>query len=327
MKIGVTGSSGLVGFNFCVEALKNNDSLNILIRKDTDYLKQIDAKVYYGDLNDIKVLDKFCEGCDVIIHSAAMISIGLDSYEEVYEVNYLGTKNLLESSKKMKVKKFIYISSINAFNKNPITKKLDETRELVKRGNAYDMTKAMGQELVMNTDDIEKVSINPTSILGKYDFKPSRLGKVIKTLYAGKLPFLVNGGLDVIDVEDLSRAIYSSIKNGRDGETYIISGKWRSFKEINNSVQKRRDNKSFVIFFPKLFVEMNLPLLSLLPKSILRKAADFNGKYFPGLESLTKESIENIINFPKNIDNSKAKNDLGLTISSLDKTVKDSIYG
>ena len=327
MKIGVTGSSGLVGFNFCVEALKNNDSLNILIRKDTDYLKQIDAKVYYGDLNDIKVLDKFCEGCDVIIHSAAMISIGLDSYDEVYEVNYLGTKNLLESSKKMKVKKFIYISSINAFNKNPVTKKLDETRELVKRGNAYDMTKAMGQELVMNTDGIEKVSINPTSILGKYDFKPSRLGKVIKTLYAGKLPFLVNGGLDVIDVEDLSKAIYSSIRNGRDGETYIISGKWRSFKEINNCVQKRRDNKSFVIFFPKLFVEMNLPLLSLFPKSILRKAADFNGKYFPGLESLTKESIENIINFPKNIDNSKAKNDLGLTISSLDKTIKDSIYG
>jgi len=327
MKIGVTGSSGLVGFNFCVEALKNNDSLNILIRKDTDYLKQIDAKVYYGDLNDIKVLDKFCEGCDVVIHSAAMISIGLDSFDEVYEVNYLGTKNLLESSKKMKVKKFIYISSINAFNKNPVTKKLDETRELVKRGNAYDMTKAMGQELVMNTDGIEKVSINPTSILGKYDFKPSRLGKVIKTLYAGKLPFLVNGGLDVIDVEDLSKAIYSSIRNGRDGETYIISGKWRSFKEINNSVQKRRDNKSFVIFFPKLFVEMNLPLLSLFPKSILRKAADFNGKYFPGLESLTKESIENIINFPKNIDNSKAKNDLGLTISSLDKTIKDSIYG
>ena len=327
MKIGVTGSSGLVGFNFCVEALKNNDSLNILIRKETDYLKQIDAKVYYGDLNDIKVLDKFCKGCDVIIHSAAMISIGLDSYEEVYEVNYIGTKNLLESSKKMKVKKFIYISSINAFNKNPVTEKLDETRQLVKRGNAYDMTKAMGQELVMNTDGIEKVSINPTSILGRYDFKPSRLGKVIKTLHAGKLPFLVNGGLDVIDVEDLSKAIYSSIRNGRDGETYIISGKWRSFTEINASVQKNRDKKSFVIFFPKLFVEMNLPLLSLFPKSFLRKAADFNGKYFPGLESLTKESIENIINFPKNIDNSKAKKDLGLTISPLDKTVKDSIYG
>ena len=89
MRIGVTGSSGLVGFNFCKEAQKNNDRLNILIRKDTDYLKQIDAKVFYGDLNNKEVLDKFCEGCEVIVHSAAMISIGFDSYKEVCEVNYI----------------------------------------------------------------------------------------------------------------------------------------------------------------------------------------------------------------------------------------------
>ncbi len=327
MRIGVTGSSGLVGFNFCKEAQKNNDRLNILIRKDTDYLKQIDAKVFYGDLNNKEVLDKFCEGCEVIVHSAAMISIGFDSYKEVCEVNYIGTKNLLDSCLRMKVKKFIYISSINAFNKRPIRDRLDETRDLVKSGSSYDLTKAMGQKLVMNTGGIDKVSINPTSILGKHDFKPSRLGKVVKTLYAGKLPFLVNGGLDVIDVEDLSKVIYSSIKNGRDGEAYIISGKWRSFKEINESVQKNRDKKSFILFFPKFFIEMNLPLLNLFPKSFLKRAADFNGKFFPGLENLTKESIENIINFPKNIDNSKAKKDLGLTISPLDKTIKDSIYG
>ena len=55
MRIGVTGSSGLVGFNFCKEALKNNDTLNILIRKDTEYLKQIDANVcllYTSDAAD-----------------------------------------------------------------------------------------------------------------------------------------------------------------------------------------------------------------------------------------------------------------------------------
>ena len=65
----------------------------------------------------------------------------------------------------------------------------------------------------------------------------------------------------------------------------------------------------------------------LFPKSLLKRMADFNGKFFPGLENLTRESIENIINFPKNIDNSKAKKDLGLKISPLDKTIKDSIYG
>ena len=61
MKIGVTGSSGLVGFNFCKEALRHNDKLNILIRSDADYLNQLGAETFYGDLNDKKVLDEFCK--------------------------------------------------------------------------------------------------------------------------------------------------------------------------------------------------------------------------------------------------------------------------
>ncbi|GIR73104.1 MAG: hypothetical protein CM15mP75_6160 [Flammeovirgaceae bacterium] len=71
---------------------------------------------------------------------------------------------------------------------------------------------------------------------------------------------------------------------------------------------------------------MNLPLLSLFPKSFLKKAADFNGRFFPGLENLTKESIENIINFPKILITAKQKGFRTHNKSS-DKTVKDSING
>ena len=57
-----------------------------------------------------------------------------------------------------------------------------------------------------------------------------------------------------------------------------------------------------------------------------KRAAEINGKLFPGLENMTKEAIENIINFPKLIDNSKAKKELKLKISPLEKTIKDTIY-
>ncbi len=326
MRIGVTGASGLVGFNFCELAQSNGNQLNILIRKDIDYLKKINAKKFYGNLDDIETLEKFCTGCEVIIHSAAMISIGLDSHDDVYQVNYIGTKNLLKACIKKKVKKFIFIGTVNAYNKNSKSNRFDESLNFVEKGSSYDVTKAKAQNLVLNCNELFKISINPTSILGKNDFKPSRLGKIVKTLYKGRLPFLVDGGLDVIDVEDLSKTIYSSINKGRDGESYLVSGKWRSFKEIYKSIKTLKKSHSNVIFFPKKIIEFLLPLLSLLPTSLLKKAAEINGKIFPGLENLTKESIENIINFPKNIDNSKAKNELGLKISSLDKTVKDAIY-
>lgn len=326
MRIGVTGASGMVGINVCKEILSNGDELNILIRDDVSYLDGLSCNKFYGDLSDIDILEKFCDKCDVIIHSAAMISIGFDAYDQVYEVNFVGTKNLLDASIKKKVKKFIFISTVNAYDKKPIDQNFDEKRELVRKGNAYDMTKALAQELVTSTEEIETVSINPTSVLGKNDFKPSRLGKIIKGVYSGKLPFLVDGGLDVIDVEDLSKAIYSSISNGRDGESYLISGKFRSFKEIYEVITKYQDKKSRIFFFPRLMVELSLPLLSLFPIGLLKRAAEVNGKFFPGLENMTKEAIENIINFPKHIDNSKAKKDLGLKISPLEKTIKDTIY-
>lgn len=326
MRIGVTGASGMVGINVCKEILRNGDELNILIREDVSYLDGLSCNKFYGDLSDIDTLEKFCDKCDVIIHSAAMISIGFDTYEKVYEVNFVGTKNLLDISIKKKVKKFIFISTVNAYNKKPLDQNFDEKRELVRKGNAYDMTKALAQELVTSTEEIETVSINPTSVLGKNDFKPSRLGKIIKGVYSGKLPFLVDGGLDVIDVGDLSKAIYSSISNGKDGESYLISGKFRSFKEIYEVITKYQDKKSRIFFFPRLMVELSLPLLSLFPIGLLKRAAEINGKFFPGLENMTKEAIENIINFPKHIDNSKAKKDLGLKISPLEKTIKDTIY-
>ena len=326
MRIGVTGASGMVGINVCKEILSNGDEINILIREDVSYLDGLSCNKFYGDLSDIGTLEKFCDKCDVIIHSAAMISIGFDAYDQVYEVNFVGTKNLLDASIKKKVKKFIFISTVNAYDKKPLDQNFDEKRELVRKGNAYDMTKALAHELVTSTEEIETVSINPTSVLGKNDFKPSRLGKIIKGVHSGKLPFLVDGGLDVIDVGDLSKAIYSSISNGRDGESYLISGKFRSFKEIYEVITKYQDKKSRIFFFPRIMVELSLPLLSLFPIGLLKRAADINGKYFPGLENMTKEAIENIINFPKHIDNSKAKKDLGLKISPLEKTIKDTIY-
>ena len=326
MRVGVTGASGMVGINVCKEVINNGDKLNILIREDVSYFNNLSCKKFYGDLNDIDILEKFCERCDVIIHSAAMISIGFDAYNRVYDVNFVGTKNLLDASINKKVKKFIFISTVNAYNKKPTDKIFNETRDLVKKGNAYDMTKALAQQLVISTKGIETVSINPTSVLGKNDYKPSRLGKIVKAVYSGKLPFLVDGGLDIIDVEDLSKAIYSSISKGKDGESYLISGKYRSFKEIYKVIEKYQENKSRVFFFPRLMVELSLPLLSLFPIGLLKRAAEVNGKFFPGLENMTKEAIENIINFPKLIDNSKAKKDLGLKISPIDKTIRDAIY-
>ena len=95
---------------------------------------------------------------------------------------------------------------------------------------------------------------------------------------------------------------------------------------MTTPIKNYQDKKSRIFFFPKLMVELSLPLIAILHIGILTGQAEINGKLYPGLENMTKEAIENIINFPKYIDNSKAKKELGLKISPLEKTIKDTIY-
>ena len=123
----------------------------------------------------------------------------------------LSFENVLQSSINKKVKKFIYISSINAFNRSPSKQILNESRELVKKGNSYDLTKALAQDLVLNNREIVSISINPSGIIGKNDFKPSMFGNVLRSIYKNKMPFYIDAGANIIDVEDLCECIYSSI--------------------------------------------------------------------------------------------------------------------
>ena len=191
MRIGVTGSSGLVGFNFCKEALKNNETLNILIRKDTEYLKQIDANIFYGDLNDKKVLDEFCEGCDVIVHSAAMISIGFDSYKEVYEVNYVGTKNLLDliRFKQENVSKrpiFFHFSTDEVYGDIESGEHVET--DLLHPSNPYSAAKAAADMLVLawaSTYGIEYVILRPTNNYGIGQYPEKLVPLSVKNLQRG----------------------------------------------------------------------------------------------------------------------------------------------
>ena len=324
MKIGITGATGLLGNNLCRKLLELDYKVNVLIRENNSLaIRDLNVNKFIGDLHNTKMLENFCQGCDVIVHSAALISIGKEKNEKVYEVNILGTKNILDASIKCDVKKFIYISSINAYKKFPLNQPINEKRNLVEKGFAYDLSKSKAQQLVLKKNNIDTLVFNPTSVLGPNDFKPSLLGSTIDDLYNNKLPFILNGGVDIIDVRDLSNAIIESINIKKTKESYIISGKWYSFKEIVGIIKSINQSKKIVITVPLWYIKSMFPIINLFPNKFLLFATKMNSYFIPGLKNLTKESLYNIIYFNKKIDNSKAKKELKLKIRPLTETLRD----
>ena len=115
MKIAVIGGSGFLGSHLCDLLSSKGHKVNILDVKKSKYLNK-NQKMYIGSILDKKKLTRVIKGCEFVYHFAAVSNMDFARRNPFMsaETNILGTINGLLVSKKCKVKRFIYASSIYA---------------------------------------------------------------------------------------------------------------------------------------------------------------------------------------------------------------------
>ena len=130
------------------------------------------------------------------------------------------------------VRRLVHFSSIHAFCQLPREEPLDESRPAsdTRPAPAYDRSKAAGEREVLAgvVRGLDAVIVNPTAVLGPFDFKPSRMGRVLLDLVQRRLPALVAGGFDWVDARDVCRAAIAAEHRGRRGARYLLSGTYLS---------------------------------------------------------------------------------------------------
>ena len=69
------------------------------------------------------------------------------------------------------------------------------------------------------------VIVNPTLVIGAHDIKPTPSGQMIIDVATGQMPGYIEGGTNVIDVEDVARGHILAAKKGRIGERYLFGNR------------------------------------------------------------------------------------------------------
>lgn len=134
MKILVTGGAGFIGSNLTKSLISRGDQVVILdnfndyydpsLKEDRikKFLKGLKFKLYRGDIRDKDLLEKIFkkEKIDKVVHLAAMAGVryALLHPNLYYEVNVMGTQNLLDMAVKYKIKNFVYASSSSVYGNN-----------------------------------------------------------------------------------------------------------------------------------------------------------------------------------------------------------------
>ena len=317
MKVALTGAAGHLGAALLQELSKRNIPVKALIRDDHRSLDELPVEIARGDLSQPDSLKAFMQDCDTVIHCAALISVNGDPDGLVQRTNVEGTRSVVDTALQSGIKRFIHISSIHAFQQQPSLEMLDEMRQPVnEKGFAYDRSKLAGQQIALAANDrgMEVMVMHPTSIIGPYDFKPSKMGKVLIDLYKGRLPFIFNGGFDFCDCRDVANAIVNATTMGRPGQAYLLAGKWHSLKQVAQLLSTASSKKINPLSLPPAAAKAGLPFAKLWG-AIQRKEPLY-----------TIEALDAIFNGNRFISSAKATAELNYTSRPFEETIFDSFH-
>jgi dihydroflavonol-4-reductase len=319
----VTGASGLIGGNLVRQLIQTENSIRVFTHRDKQALSGLDVEAFSGDIRDPGQVKKAMQGIDIVFHLAAEISLKLNTRKQMEEINVLGTKNVVDACLKSGVKRLIHFSSIHAFSQEPLMEVLDETRSLVVNSDRlekvnsispYDRSKALGELEVKRgiRQGLDAVIIAPTAVVGPLDYKPSYMGQALVLMARGRLPALVTGGFDWVDVRDVITGALKAQKYASCGSKFLLGGHWHSVSDVADIVYRITGQKPPWLTVPRQLAVLGLPFVSLI--------ANLKGE-----EPLYTEISLQALNSNKHISHVKAERELGYSARPLEETIRDTL--
>jgi len=128
----VTGGAGFIGSHIVDELLARGVNVSVLDNLSTGHprnLAHVRERIsfFQGDIRDQELLTKAVQGCEVVFHLAAVVSVTQTVEQPVDSamVNDLGTLSILEAARQFDVKKVVISSSCAVYGDSPQLPKIE----------------------------------------------------------------------------------------------------------------------------------------------------------------------------------------------------------
>lgn len=318
MTVAVTGAAGFVGNNLVRALLAQGRPARALILHPGEraVLEGLPVEFQQADVRDPDSLLRAFSGAEVVYHLASAISLQPDDWPLVRAINADGTRHVVEACERCGVRRLVHFSSFHALEQAPLDLPLDENAPLISaaRSAPYNRSKALGEQAVRDAiaRGLDAVILNPTGIIGPGDPDPSWFGGVLLDLAQGRLPGLLAGGCDWVDVRDVVAGALRAEAQAAPGARYLLSGHYVSLRGIARLVEEITGRPA-----PRLVLPMALGRLVAPINTALSRARRVPAR-------LTAVALEELSG-NRHISHARAARELGFAPRPIRESITDAL--
>jgi dihydroflavonol-4-reductase len=298
--VGITGATGvvggallhhLIGAGYDVRALVRNENAAALVARSG-------ASPITGDLSDPASLDELARGCRWMFNVAGVNQMCVSDPTEMERVNVGAVRTVVEACRRGGVERLIHTSSAVTLGERRGSVGAEQS---IHRGgflSEYERTKFLGERLLFESaEGLDVVSVNPSSVQGPG--RATGTGRIILDAINGKMPFLIDTHLSIVDIEDCARGHVLAAERGIAGERYVLSAPPITVEAAIDLVEEATGRDMRIRLLPPRLVEavagIALPLARIFKRDL----------------PICSEMVR-VMSFGHRYDGSRASRELGL---------------
>lgn len=314
MTVCITGATGFIGAHVAGVASELCPPVRATYRDEARLgrLGGIEAETVKADVLDRAALRRAFRGCELVFHCAGFV--GAHPADRVWRVNALAPRIAVEAAAAEGVRRVVVTSSVAGIGPAPPGR--PGTEDDLYRGGlglTYPDAKHEGEAEALAAGvrvGVEVVVVNPSYVFGPpvdRSLPGETSTRMIGNYLRGRLPAIVDGETNAVDVRDVARGHVLASQRGRPGERYVLGGRDVRWVELLERVAELSG--------------VHHPLIVLPPETaVLARRRESLG--LPGLVR-----AEGIMLMAQNwrYSSRKARHELGYRTRSLDRTLRDTI--
>lgn len=234
--------------------LESGREIHVLVRSSKKTSKWLEkARVIEGDIGDYQSVRRAMDGCQEVIHMAALMKMWVKDKQRYEKVNLGGLKNAVLASKEVGIKKFLNISCFIALG--PTDDQIVDENRCYRPNtfyNDYERSKWLADQyaLELARKGFPIIQLYPGMLYGEGELTEGNLiGKIALAFLKGNTPGIISPSKRqcLSYISDVSHGLIRVLERGRIGERYILGGEnitrrdlFRIFHEMTGMKMPKR---------------------------------------------------------------------------------------